>query len=112
MIENSIRAGNPVLLEDVGEELDPSLEPVLQKSTFLRDGRLMMRLGDTDVDFDEGFRFYMTTKLPNPHYLPETCIKVTLINFTVTMKARHIIAFADPVASVAIPVGLRRSITE
>ena len=26
----------------------------------------------------------MTTKLPNPHYLPEVCIKVTLLNFTVT----------------------------
>lgn len=32
------------------------------------------------------FRLYLTTKLSNPHYLPETCIKVTLINFTVTMK--------------------------
>lgn len=29
-------------------------------------------------------RFYMTTKLANPHYLPEVCIKVTIINFTVT----------------------------
>ena len=23
--------------------------------------------------------------MPNPHYLPEVCIKVTIINFTVTM---------------------------
>lgn len=29
-------------------------------------------------------RFYMTTKMSNPHYLPEVCIKVTIINFTVT----------------------------
>jgi len=28
-------------------------------------------------------RFYMTTKMANPHYLPEVCIKVTIINFTV-----------------------------
>ena len=26
----------------------------------------------------------MTSKMPNPHYLPEICIKVTIINFTVT----------------------------
>ena len=26
----------------------------------------------------------ITTKLSNPHYLPEICIKVTIINFTVT----------------------------
>jgi len=28
----------------------------------------------------------MTTKMPNPHYIPEICIKVTLINFTVTFE--------------------------
>ena len=48
--------------------------------------RNLIRLGDTDVDYDPNFRFYMTTKLPNPHYLPEVCIKVNLINFTVTRK--------------------------
>ncbi len=31
-------------------------------------------------------QLYITTKMPNPHYLPEVCIKVTIINFTVTMK--------------------------
>ena len=33
-LENSITFGNPVLLENVGEELDPSLEPLLLKQTF------------------------------------------------------------------------------
>jgi len=28
----------------------------------------------------------MTTKMANPHYPPEVCIKVTLINFTVTFS--------------------------
>lgn len=26
----------------------------------------------------------MTTTLPNPHYSPETCVKVTIINFAIT----------------------------
>ena len=43
-------------------------------------------MGDTDVDYDPNFKFYLTTKMPNPHYLPEVCIKVTIINFTVTIK--------------------------
>ena len=47
-------------------------------------GRLLIRLGDSDIDYDKNFRFYMTTKMSNPHYLPEVCIKVTIINFTVT----------------------------
>lgn len=28
----------------------------------------------------------MTTKMSNPHYLPEICIQVTLVNFTVTLS--------------------------
>ena len=42
------------------------------------------KIADSDVDYDKDFKIYFTTKLPNPHYLPEVCIKVTIINFTVT----------------------------
>ena len=74
----------PILLEDLGEQIDPALEPILLKQTYLSGGRLLIRLGDSDVEYDPNFRFYMTTKLSNPHYLPEVCIKVTVINFSVT----------------------------
>lgn len=49
-------------------------------------GRLLIRLGDTDVDYDMNFKLYITTKLANPHYLPEICIQVTIVNFTVTLS--------------------------
>uniref|UniRef100_A0A4W3JLA8 Dynein axonemal heavy chain 6 n=1 Tax=Callorhinchus milii TaxID=7868 RepID=A0A4W3JLA8_CALMI len=83
-LENSIRLGSPVLLEELKETLDPALEPILLKQTFIAGGRMLIRLGDSDVDYDKHFQFYMTTKMANPHYLPEVCIKVTIINFTVT----------------------------
>ncbi|XP_008252409.2 dynein axonemal heavy chain 6 [Oryctolagus cuniculus] len=83
-LENSIRLGLPVLLEELKETLDPALEPILLKQTFISGGRVLIRLGDSDIDYDKNFKFYMTTKMPNPHYLPEVCIKVTIINFTVT----------------------------
>ena len=34
VMENSIQFGTPVLLENVYEELDPALEPLLLKQTF------------------------------------------------------------------------------
>ena len=33
-MENCIQFGYPLLLENVGQELDPSLEPLLLKQTF------------------------------------------------------------------------------
>ena len=65
-LENAIRLGSPVLLEDVGEELDPALEPVLQKQVYKQGGRLLIRIGDSDVDYQESFRFYLTTKASRP----------------------------------------------
>ena len=37
-LENAIRLGAPVLIENAGEELDPALEPVLLKQIFKRGG--------------------------------------------------------------------------
>jgi len=94
-LEQSIRVGVPVLLENVPEELDPALDPVLLKQTYVSQGRTLIRLGDTDVDYDPAFKFYITTKLANPHYLPEVCIKVTLVNFTVTFEGLEDQLLAD-----------------
>ena len=55
-LENCIRIGMPVLLEEVGETLDPSLEPVLLKQTFSQGGRMLIRLGDSDIEYDKNFR--------------------------------------------------------
>ncbi len=41
-LENCIQFGTPVLIENVGEELDPSLEPLLLKQTF-KQGKLELR---------------------------------------------------------------------
>ncbi|XP_004033032.4 dynein axonemal heavy chain 7 [Gorilla gorilla gorilla] len=83
-LENCIQFGTPVLLENVGEELDPILEPLLLKQTFKQGGSTCIRLGDSTIEYASDFRFYITTKLRNPHYLPETSVKVTLLNFMIT----------------------------
>ena len=81
----AVRNGRPVLIEDIEEFIDPAIDPILLKQSFKTEGGLrQMRLGDSNIDYDDNFRFFMTTKFPNPHYLPEVCIKVTLINVTVT----------------------------
>ena len=85
-LETAVRTGKPLLLEDIGEKINLMLDPILLKQWFRQSGRTLIHLGDSDVDYDDKFRFYMTTKLHNPHYTPEVCIKVTVINFTVTQS--------------------------
>lgn len=85
-LENSVQFGTPVLLENIGEELDPSLEPLLLKQTFKQGGVTCIRIGDSTVEYSEAFRFYITTKYRNPHYLPEVSVKVTLLNFMITPR--------------------------
>ena len=60
----------------IGEDLDPMLEPLLLKQTFKQGGAICIRLGDSTIEYSADFRFYMTTKLRNPHYMPETAVKV------------------------------------
>jgi dynein heavy chain len=81
-LENSIRFGKPVLLENIGEKLDPALEPILLRQTFKQGGTLVIKIGDSILPYHDDFRFYLTTKLPNPSYSPETSATVTLVNFT------------------------------
>ncbi|XP_053624487.1 dynein axonemal heavy chain 6 isoform X1 [Plodia interpunctella] len=97
VLENCIRLGWPMLIEDLGETLEATLAPVLLKQTFLQAGRLLIHLGDSDIEYDTNFRLYLTTKLANPHYLPEICIQVTLVNFTVTLSGLEDQLLADVV---------------
>uniref|UniRef100_A0A8C5Z8W6 Dynein axonemal heavy chain 12 n=1 Tax=Marmota marmota marmota TaxID=9994 RepID=A0A8C5Z8W6_MARMA len=83
-LENCIQFGTPLLLENVGEELDPSLEPLLLRQTFKQGGLDCIRLGEVIIEYSFDFKFYITTKLRNPHYMPELATKVSLLNFMIT----------------------------
>lgn len=65
-----------------------SLEPLLAKQTFKQGGALCIKLGDAVVEYSEGFRFYITTKLSNPHFAPELCTKVRALGEPVPVGVR------------------------
>jgi dynein heavy chain len=80
-LELSIQFGKWFLIENVGEELDPALEPILLKQV---DKSGSLRLGDKSIPWNNDFKFFMTTTIPNPHYTPETQVKVSILNFAIT----------------------------
>jgi dynein heavy chain len=45
---------------------------------------MCIMLGDSVVEYHPNFRLYITTKLRNPHFLPELAVKVSLLNFMIT----------------------------
>lgn len=85
-LEGAIRNGSPIMIENVGEELDPAIEPLLQKQIVKRGASYNIKIGDAVIEYDMKFRFYLTTKLRNPHYLPEVSTKVTILNFMITFE--------------------------
>lgn len=46
------------------------------------------------MDVSKNFRLYITTKLPNPFYIPEVFAHTSIIDFTVTMKGKSVFYFS------------------
>lgn len=86
VLENSIQFGTPVLLHGLLETIDPALDPILNKAIVKKGSSYTIKLGDKEIEYNQDFRFYLTTKLANPHYSPEISAKATIVNFAVKEK--------------------------
>lgn len=85
ILKDAVGKGYTVLLENLDQEIDPAIEPVLAKQVKEVNGRDVMAWGD-DIYYNKNFRLYMTTRLNNPTYKAEISTKVTLVNFSVKEK--------------------------
>jgi dynein heavy chain len=86
-VELAITNGWSMLIENMGEKIDPMLLPVINRVAIKKGkGARFLRLGGTEVELHPDFRLYLHTKLSNPHYPPEIQAETTLVNFTVTPK--------------------------
>jgi dynein heavy chain len=81
-IEQCISNGQPCVIENLPEELDAVLDPILARS-LIKKGKAI-KIGDKEVDYDPKFKLYLQTKLSNPHYKPEVAAQTTIVNFMVT----------------------------
>uniref|UniRef100_A0A2K6Q0W4 Dynein axonemal heavy chain 17 n=1 Tax=Rhinopithecus roxellana TaxID=61622 RepID=A0A2K6Q0W4_RHIRO len=82
VIEQAISEGDTLLIENIGETVDPVLDPLLGRNT-IKKGKYI-KIGDKEVEYHPKFRLILHTKYFNPHYKPEMQAQCTLINFLVT----------------------------
>ena len=83
-LELAIENGWSVLIENMDEQIDATLNPIIARNFFKRGKNKVLKLGGKDLVLSDKFRLFMHTKLANPHYPPEIQAEATLINFTVT----------------------------
>jgi dynein heavy chain 1 len=86
VLESALRFGNPLLIQDV-EHLDPILNPVLNREIRRTGGRVLIRLGNQDIDFSPSFTMFLTTRDPSVEFSPDICSRVTFVNFTMTRSS-------------------------
>jgi dynein heavy chain len=83
-ILKAIEVGQPFLIENMGENIDPSLLPIIARVSIKKGAKHFIHIGDEEVEISPSFRLYLHTKLSNPHYPPEIQAETTLVNFSVT----------------------------
>jgi dynein heavy chain len=85
-LAQAVSNGNTVIMENCPEDIDATLDPVLTRAVYKKGRSSFMKLGGEEIEYDKNFRFYLQTKLQNPHYKPEIFASCTLINFIATER--------------------------
>ncbi|KAH0787434.1 dynein heavy chain 2, axonemal [Histomonas meleagridis] len=84
ILELALQNGQPCLLQDITEDIDPSLMPILNREFIKRGTQKMFKLGGNRlVKLNPKFKLFITTKMSNPNLTPEITSKTTIVNFSV-----------------------------
>jgi len=85
-LQSALKFGNILLIEEV-ENMDPILNPVLNKEFEKFAAGQVIRLGDQTLDFNPDFKMFLVTRDPSMNFPPDLCSRVTFVNFCVTSSS-------------------------
>jgi dynein heavy chain, axonemal len=83
-LENAMKYGIHFLFENVDENIDPMINPILMMD--LNSSKRIIKIGDDEIDVDNDFKLYLCSRNPNPNFSAEIFAKTIIINYTVTEK--------------------------
>ena len=73
---SAMAGGTTILIENIGEQIDAVLLPLLQRAILTKRDHQYIALGDDEVEYSPGFRLVLHTKLSNP---PNQRIIISLV---------------------------------
>lgn len=85
-LDNQISIGNPLIIENASEDLDPLLASVLRKEIVKKDGVLKIKLGDQYKDYNQAFKLFVATRLRTPNFNPDIQAFSQVVNMAVSSK--------------------------
>ena len=85
-LKETMQWGKTMIVVGVEENIDPMLDPVLEKQVLTSAGGRVRQINVADelFDYNSNFKLFFITRLPNPHFSPELQAKTTVVDFTVT----------------------------
>jgi len=83
-LEVAIESGTSVMVENMEEEVNAVVMPIIGKMYIVKGKNKLLQLGDKQLNYNDNFRMILQTKLSNPHFPPEIQAETTMINFAVT----------------------------
>ena len=85
-LENGIKFGRPVLIENIGNKLDLILHPICKKEYVTEGNTKSVNLSGHLIEVDPLFKLYLTSELRNPDFPPYIQLMISLVNFDVSLE--------------------------
>lgn len=83
-ISTPLEEGYPAMIENIENEVDPMLDPLLEKAFVTKGRKKKVNISDSEIEVNDNFTLFMTSRMANPLFSPELAAKTTIIDFTVT----------------------------
>lgn len=64
---NGIETGKVIIFENLDENIDATITPVIGRNYIKRGGSKVLKIGDRELTVNPAFQLFLQSKLSNPH---------------------------------------------
>lgn len=83
-VEEAVTQGLPLLIENIEQDIDPTLDNILERNYVKRGSISTVQFGDKELEVGNDFQVFLSCRVANPRFPPETFARTSLVDFTVT----------------------------